>query len=359
MAESQKATPTITVLGSLNIDLVSYVSHHPLPGETMTSSRFAVSPGGKGANQAVACAKLSRSSRPSGSGGEEGKEEDDEDRSADPEATARVRMVGAVGGAGDGYGDLLTTNLRRQGVDASGVLRPAGLKTGIAIIVVDEPTGENRIILSPEANHYLRPEHLSASSAPPPLAGLLAGPARPHLLIMQLEIPLDTVLEALAAARAAAVPVLLNPAPAVPLPADAYEGLEHLVVNETEAFILAGRGVVADEAALETRAGLEAAGREFLRRGVRHVVITLGGRGVYFMAREGAGVRYGLLDAEKATVVDTTAAGDTFVGAYALEVVKGDAFDLEAAVRRANRAAARTVERPGAQVSIPWRDELE
>ena len=185
MAETKRTIPTITVLGSLNIDLVSYVSHHPLPGETMTSSRFAVSPGGKGANQAVACAKLSRSSR-AGAGGNA------EDRSADPEATARVRMVGAVGGAGDGYGDLLATNLRRQGVDASRVLRPDGLKTGIAIIVVDEPTGGNRIILSPEANHHLRPSHLSSATSPP--AGLLTAPAlRPDLLIMQLEIPQDTL----------------------------------------------------------------------------------------------------------------------------------------------------------------------
>ena len=354
MAETKRTIPTITVLGSLNIDLVSYVSHHPLPGETMTSSRFAVSPGGKGANQAVACAKLSRSSR-AGAGGNA------EDRSADPEATARVRMVGAVGGAGDGYGDLLATNLRRQGVDASGVLRPDGLKTGIAIIVVDEPTGENRIILSPEANHHLRPSHLSSATSP--LTGLLTAPAqRPDLLIMQLEIPQDTVLAALSAARDAGVPVLLNPAPAVPLPADAYAGLAHLVVNETEAAILAGKEVVADETALETREGLDAVGREFLRRGVHTVVVTLGGRGVFYMSggdgSGSAGVKSGLLPAEKATVVDTTAAGDTFVGAYALEVVSG-AFDVEAAVRKANHAAAKTVERPGAQDSIPWRDELE
>ena len=115
-----------------------------------------------------------------------------QDRSADPEATARVRMVGAAGGAGDGYGDLLATNLRRQGVDASGVLRPDGLKTGIAIIVVDEPTGENRIVLSPGANHALQPadvQSLDLLRTPNPTNH---HPRLPDLLIMQLEIPFAT-----------------------------------------------------------------------------------------------------------------------------------------------------------------------
>ncbi|EMR63625.1 putative ribokinase protein [Eutypa lata UCREL1] len=232
MAGAAKRTPTITVLGSLNIDLVSYVSHHPLPGETMTSNRFSVSPGGKGANQAVACAKLSRprssASNTTGTG-------TGTDRHAASQETAHVRMVGAVGdaSAGDGYGDLLVTNLRSQGVDTSGVVRPAGQKTGIAIIVVDEPTGQNRIILSPEANHFLQPGHfddISSSSPSSPssssssivvsLSKELSTP-RPDLLIMQLEIPVPTVLRALRAARDGGVPVLLNPAPAVPLPAEA------------------------------------------------------------------------------------------------------------------------------------------
>ncbi|KAI5919901.1 Ribokinase-like protein [Camillea tinctor] len=320
-------TPLITVLGSLNIDLVSYVPHHPLPGETLTSNSFAVSPGGKGANQAVACAKLSRShSTPHSS------------------ETAHIRMVGAVGA--DTYGSILTSNLSAHGVDTSGVTSAADLKTGVAIIVVDQPTGQNRIILSPEANHSLRASQFSPS---------LPGPA-PDLLIMQLEIPLATVLAALDSARAASVPVLLNPAPAQELPASAYAGLAHLVVNETEASILAG----VPESALDDEAGLERVGRTFLGRGVRNVIVTLGGRGVYYMsaAEGGAGAeKQGLVPAEKAKVVDTTAAGDTFVGQYALEVVSG-AFDIEDAVKKANRAAAKTVEKLGAQDSIPWRDEL-
>ncbi|KAI1095861.1 Ribokinase-like protein [Rostrohypoxylon terebratum] len=323
--------PLITVLGSLNMDLVSYVPHHPLPGETLTSTRFAISPGGKGANQAVACAKLSRSKPTSPSATA---------TAADPTATAEIRMLGAVGR--DTYGSQLQTNLSAHGVDTSGILTPADTKTGLAIIIVDEPTGQNRIVLSPEANHSL---HASQFSTPASL-----GTPLPSLLIMQLEIPLPTVLAALNSARESAVPVLLNPAPAQALPASAYEGLAHLVVNETEAAILGG----VSESDLDTPAGLEAVGKTFLGRGVQNVIVTLGGRGVFYMNASGA---KGLVPAEKAKVVDTTAAGDTFVGMYALDVVSGN-FDIEEAVKKANRASAKTVERLGAQDSIPWRDEL-
>ncbi|KAI1142311.1 Ribokinase-like protein [Hypoxylon sp. FL0543] len=331
MTTSTTQPPLITVLGSLNMDLVSYVPHHPLPGETLTSSRFAVSPGGKGANQAVACAKLSRS-QPSST--------TTTTNTTNAAPTARIRMLGAVGQ--DTYGDQLKSNLSAFGVDVSGVSAPPSLKTGLAIIIVDEPTGQNRIVLSPEANHSLQSSQFSSPRS--------LGDPLPDLLIMQLEIPLPTVLAALRAARGAGVRVLLNPAPAQELPAEAYEGLAHLVVNETEASILGG----VSESDLDAESGLEAVGRTFLKRGVQNLIITLGGRGVFYMS---AGGRKGLVPAEKARVVDTTAAGDTFVGRYALDVVCGD-FSIEDAVRKANRAAAKTVERLGAQDSIPWRDEL-
>ncbi|KAH8680914.1 ribokinase [Xylariales sp. PMI_506] len=324
---SSPSVPRITVLGSLNIDLVSYVPHHPLPGETLTASSFATSPGGKGANQAVACAKLSRARgwTPEGPSSEE---------------TAHVSMLGAVGA--DTYGETLTTNMARHGVDVGGVAVRAGGRTGVAIIIVDQPTGQNRIVLSPEANHTLLPTDFESLPAP-----------RPNLLIMQLEIPLPTVLQALRTARDAGVPVLLNPAPAVPLPDEAYDGLAHLIVNETEAAILGG----VPESELEAEAGLLAVGKGFLAKGVQTVIITLGGRGVFYLNTKGES---GLIPAEKAKVVDTTAAGDTFVGSYALEVVTavGDAFDIAAAVKKSNKAAAKTVQKLGAQDSIPWRDEL-
>lgn len=336
--------PRICVLGSLNIDLVSYVPHHPAPGETLTATSFAVSPGGKGANQAVACAKLSRASSTT--------------TKEDADASAHVTMVGAVGA--DSYGQLLLDNLARHGVDVAGVARPPHLKTGVAIIIVDEPTGQNRIVLSPEANHAgMRPDAFEAAIA----LHVFAGEARADLLIMQLEVPLPTVLLALRRAKAHGVPVLLNPAPAVRLPDEAYDGLAHLVVNETEASLLSGLPVEK----LDSAPGCAEVAAWFLAKGVGVVIITLGGRGVYFKTTAGGGGgEEGLLPAEAVKeVVDTTAAGDTFVGQYALGVVgavSGGAgkapLRVEEAVRAANKAAARTVERKGAQDSIPWRDEL-
>ena len=314
--------PRITILGSLNMDLVSYVPHPPLPGETLTANSFTTSPGGKGANQAVACGKLSRAS----------------DLSS---PSAHVSMIGAVGA--DPYGTILLDGLKSYGVDVQGVAVREDQKSGIAIIVVDEPDGQNRIILSPEANHSLKPADFET----------LPGP-KPDLLIMQLEIPFETVMQALKAAKAAGVPVLLNPAPAQELPPDAYQGLAHLVVNETEAALLAS----CSESELDTFDGLCRIGDLFLTRGVQNVIITLGGRGVYFANKAG---KRALLPPNKTTVVDTTAAGDTFVGSYSLAVVAAaneQEFDIEAAVAVANRAAAKTVSRKGAQVSIPWKDEL-
>ncbi|GAB0132520.1 hypothetical protein EsDP_00000953 [Epichloe bromicola] len=316
-------TPRITVLGSLNIDLVSYVPHHPLPGETLTSTHFATSPGGKGANQAVACAKLSRASDLSPAS-----------------ATASVSMLGAVGS--DTYGTSLVDSLRSYGVDTQGVAVRKDGKTGVAIIVVDEPSGQNRIILSPESNHSLSPADFEVLPDP-----------KPDLLMTQLEIPLETVMQALTTAKRDGVPVLLNPAPAQKLPESAYDGLAHLIVNETEASILSGR----PESDLDHLAGLESVAGVFLGRGVQHVVITLGGRGAFYATKSGTKA---LVQALKANVVDTTAAGDTFVGSYALAVVHAGegGFDIDAAVKAANKASSMTVSRKGAQISIPWKDEL-
>lgn len=290
----------------------------------MTASEVKTSSGGKGANQAVACAKLSRT-------------QDLLDSSA------HIAMVGAVGA--DPYGTDLINDLVSYGVDTTAIKVEESHKSGLAIIVVDEPTGQNRIILSPGANHSLQPEHFTTIPGP-----------KPNLLILQLEIPLQTVLQTIKTAREAGIPVLLNPAPAQVLPAEVFQDLEHLVLNETETAILTG----CSEADLDDLSGLERAGKQFLGLGVRSVVITLGGKGVYYINSAGAS---GLVPALKVKVVDTTAAGDTFIGSYALAAAQasknGQAFDIDQAIKTANRAASWTVSGKGAQTSIPWRDDLE
>lgn len=313
-------SPTITVVGSLNVDLVIYTPRLPAGGETLTANEFQTHMGGKGANQAVACAKLSRS------------------KSRVQDGTATIKMVGCVGA--DTYGQDLIQGLGTFGMDTAGISTRQDSKTGVAVIVVDEKCGENRIMFSPEANYALQPDSFRT----------LDGPL-PSLIVLQMEIPLETVLAVIATARRQYVPVLLNAAPAQKIPHEHYRGLAHLVVNESEAAVLAD----CDESRLDNEAGIEAVANQFRALGVQNVLITLGGRGVYYVSKDG---RRALVPAEKANVIDTTAAGDTFIGAYALEVVKVP-FDVERAVIRANRAAAKTVERKGAQSSIPWLDEIE
>lgn len=313
--------PIITIIGSLNIDLITYTSRIPEGGETLSANSFLTGSGGKGGNQAAACAKLSRT-------GDDLKD-----------GSARIRMVGAVGD--DLYGQRLLDDLCASGVDITSIAT-VEKETGVAIILVEESTGQNRILIHAGANETLTPAAFTSLPCP-----------QPALLILQLEIPVETTLEILKTARSAGIEVLLNPAPATELPGDAYRDLAHLVLNETEAAILSGRSA----SELEDDTLLPRVAEDFHDRGVNHVVITLGGRGVYYSSSLAGECKRGLIPAKRVKVVDTTAAGDTFVGAYALAIVQPD-FDIEAAVRHANDVAAMTVGRKGAQQSIPWRDEL-
>ncbi|RDA84690.1 hypothetical protein CP532_2753 [Ophiocordyceps camponoti-leonardi (nom. inval.)] len=313
----------ITVLGSLNADLVPYVAHHPLDGETVTATSLSKGPGGKGANQAVACARLSRVASEDGKGEEA--------------TTVQIAMVGAVGDDSDAK--MLRSSLSSAGVDVSGVQTRTEHNTGVAVVVVDA-SAENRIIVSPEANHALDPSDVQSIGRDC------------DLLVLQLEIKLDTVVAAIMASQA---PVLLNAAPATRLlPRETYPRIAHLIVNQSEAALLSDMSA----AELETESGLGIVADRFLGWGVSHVVVTLGSRGVFYA--DSSRRRRALVPAEKVTVVDTTAAGDTFVGAYALAVVRAgpEGFDIDEAVREANRAAAVTVSRKGAQTSIPWGSEL-
>ena len=312
--------PTIAVIGSINIDLVTYTPRVPTGGETLTAHGFSVGLGGKGANQAVACAKVSRP----------------KDNVQD--GTVDVKMVGAVGD--DTYGGVITKGLKDVGIDTGDIYVREGEKTGASVIIVESETAQNRIMFCPQANATMRPEGFVEDLLHP----------LPDLLVLQMEIPLETVTQILTTAKRLGVPVLLNPAPALKFDDKYYSCIKHLIVNESEAAILSG----CREEDLDSQEGRAKVANVFHDLGVEYVLITLGSRGVYYSVTGKTGAH---VAAEKVAAVDTTAAGDTFVGVYAVEAVKGQ-FDIEQAVQLANRAASRTVLKKGAQESIPWRDEL-
>jgi ribokinase len=295
----------IVVVGSLNMDLVMRLERVPEGGETLRSREFRTVPGGKGANQAVACARM---------GG-------------------RVVMAGQVGD--DGYGQVLCAGLAADGIDTAAVGRRAGMSTGVAVILVED-NGQNRIILDAGANGAFAEADLEA--------------VRPALrdaamLVTQLEVPLPVVRQAIAMARQAGVPVLLNPAPSLPLPAELLAQVDLLVPNESEAALLCGFPVGDFASAC-------AAGRHFRAQGVGRVLVTLGERGVAVVDERGE--RH--FPAFKVAAVDTTAAGDSFIGGLAIGLSEG--LDLDAAVQLGQRASALCVTRAGAQPSIPYRREL-
>ncbi|KAL8815651.1 MAG: hypothetical protein Q9223_005238 [Gallowayella weberi] len=269
-------------------------------------------------------------------------------------------MIGCVGE--DSFGGFLIEKLIGNGVGVAGVQKVPGKGTGTAVVVVEEERGENRILVSAGANARVSPA-MSESM-------MLQGETRPDMVVLQLEIPLDTVIYVLRAAKKSGVPVVLNPAPAPAergLPEDVYVGLEHLIMNEMEAAMLGG-GVGGGGGGGGVEAGgldgdtLQLLCERFHGKGVRHVIITLGANGVYYSTsshggKEGGGNNRHVAAVKVANVVDTTAAGDTFVGAYAVAIVNG--VDVGRAVEWANQAAARTVEREGAQEAIPWLDEVD
>ncbi len=321
--------PVILVIGSLNTDLITRTTRVPAAGETLISQSFDTGSGGKGANQAVACARLSRRERGDGSS-----------------ADVVVRMIGAVGD--DTFGQDLIKGLQLNGVMTEGIKVMSGEKTGVACIIVEEQTGENRILMSPNANFSLRPADFTS---------LPASLTKPDLIVLQLEIPLDTTLQVLETAKEQGIPILMNPAPAQVLPKEAYGAITHLIVNESEAAIIAG---------ISERKPRWSEWGEHIERiialGVQHVTITLGAEGVIYL--DTSLQMMWQLPAEKVKVVDTTAAGDTFVGAYSVALMKylrspvHSSKGMAAVVSWANAAAAKTVEKNGAQSAIPWLDEV-
>ncbi|KAF1995227.1 ribokinase-like protein [Amniculicola lignicola CBS 123094] len=316
----------ISVIGSLNVDLVTRTSRVPVGGETLTSESFDIGFGGKGANQAVACARLSRTEKQALNG-----------EASDVE----VRMVGAVGD--DQFSPDFLKSLRKDGLNTDKIKVLPGKKTGVAVIIVETQSGENRIMFCPGANYDVKVEDLVDDDA--------------SVALFQLELPLDVVLHNMKVARDKGVETIINPAPAIPLPDEAYSGLGHLIVNETEASILSG---------IENPTSWDKVAAVFVSRGVKNVIITLGGDGVYYQTekRQSESLPGKIVPARKVKVVDTTAAGDTFAGAYSVAVAhwkamsRGSDFDLDVAIAHANRAASMTVQKKGAQSSIPWANEV-
>lgn len=294
----------IYVLGSINMDMVARVPRMPVGGETLTADKYYVNPGGKGANQAVAIAKL---------GG-------------------KVAMIGKVGS--DETGDALKNNLKAMGVDESMVTR-AEVPSGIAMIIVEG--GENRIILYKGANHSVTKADVDEG-----LKNAKPGDA----LVMQLEIPLETVTYAAAVAKQKGMLVLLNPAPAVPLGEELLKNVDIIAPNETETEILTGVG-------LDSDVHIALAVKKLYQLGVKRVIITMGSRGS--IVAEGQTITP--VEPRKVKAVDTTSAGDTFVGATVLRYLDGDT--LEDAARFASVASSITVTREGAAQSIPTLEEVK
>ncbi|MER5441216.1 ribokinase [Streptomyces sp. NPDC002790] len=294
-------TYDLLVVGSANADLVVGVDRRPAAGETVLGSDLRTHPGGKGANQAVAAAKLG----------------------------ARTALLARVGD--DGHGRLLRDSMEAAGVDTSGLL-VGGAPTGVALITVD-PSGDNSIVVSPGANGRLTPEDVRASG------GLFAGA---RVVSMMLEIPLDTVAEVVRN-LADGARLVLNPSPPAALPDEVLAACDPLIVNEHEAKVIAGEDLGDDP---------EDWARQLLALGPRSVVVTLGSEGA--LVADAAGSTR--VAAVKVKAVDTTGAGDAFTAALAWRLGAGES--LAEAAAYAAKVGATAVTKEGAQASYPTAEEV-
>ncbi|MFN8529168.1 MAG: ribokinase [Anaerolineae bacterium] len=301
--------PTICVVGSINVDLVTRVPRIPAPGETITGGDLNTTFGGKGANQAVMAARLG----------------------------AHVHMIGKVGG--DSFGDDVMRNFEREQVGTAGVLR-SSRATGVALISVDDHTGQNTIVVAPGANFDLTPEDVRR------FASIIQSA---DVVMCQLETPSETTIEAFKIARAAAKPpiTIFNPAPANRFPPELIGLTDVITPNEFEA------AMMTDSPAIETVDEAISVGRAIQARGAKIVVITLGSRGALLIDANGAAEQ---IPAEKVQAVDAVGAGDAFAGA--LGYFMGAGVSLHESVRRACAIATLSVLKPGAMASFPHREEV-
>jgi ribokinase len=294
----------VAVVGSINMDLVVRVPRFPVAGETILGGVFHTIPGGKGANQAVAARRLG----------------------------AEVAMIGRVGG--DAFGSVLRQNLVQEGISTERLAVDDAQATGVALITVED-SGENMIIVVPGANGQITTADID--SARPLITGA-------DILLMQLEIPLEVVEYAAALAQAGGVTLILNAAPAQPLPPALLAQVDYLIVNEVEAALLAGT----------VGARPEDAARALQALGAQAVVVTLGAEGSLLVGRHGTRV---VAPPFAVHAVDTTAAGDGFVGAFAVALAGG--MPSAQALHWGNAAGALAVTRAGAQPSLPTRLEVD
>jgi ribokinase len=307
-ARGAERRPHVVVVGSINMDLVVRVPRLPRPGETLPANDLQTIPGGKGANQAVAAARLG----------------------------ARVTMIGRVGD--DPFGPRLRSSLEAEGIATEHVVVTEGCPSGVAIIGVED-SGQNAILIVAGANGRLTPQDVLAREEVLRTA---------DVVLLQLEVPVETVEATVALARRSAVPVVLDPAPVPrgPLPRALWE-VDVLTPNQTEAEGLTGLAVSGPPEA-------ERAARLLRERGVNNIVVKLGAWGALLCDPDGLTA---LIPAEQVTVVDTTAAGDAFNAALAVGLCEGLA--LPAAVRLGCAAGTLATTRAGAQPAMPTRTEVE
>ncbi|WP_440615598.1 ribokinase [Cysteiniphilum sp. 6C5] len=295
---------TIMVIGSANMDLIIQVEHIPTPGETILGGEFLTASGGKGANQAVAAARL---------GGD-------------------THFIACIGE--DSFGETLINNYCKDNINIKHIKRTTKA-SGVAMIYVAK-NGENSISVAPGANALLTPQDLDK---------LTAQFAHSQIVLTQLETPIETIMRAAELAKSNQCLFVLNPAPAQSLPDTLYPLIDIITPNETEATLLTGIEVTDESSALT-------AAKVLFNRGVSNVIITMGAKGVFFYDGNNAN----LIPTHKVAAIDTTAAGDTFNGALVSALAQNNT--MQDAIIFANKAAALSVTKLGAQTSIPYLDEV-
>ena len=296
--------PNIIVVGSLNADLVVRVPRFPQPGETISGEDLSIIPGGKGANQAVAAARQGTS----------------------------VSMLGRVGN--DSFGPELVNNLKQNHVDTSHVQIDKTSSTGTATIIVDS-NGQNVIVLSPGGNGKVVPADMNEVAF-----------SDYQILLLQLEIPLETVLSAARRAKESGLRILLNPAPARSLPDELISMTDFILPNEGELSLLTGQAV-------NDISSAEKAAKVLLARGAQNVIVTLGAKGALIVSME----QVTHVNTYQVDVVDTTAAGDAFIGGFASALLQNKS--LEEAVHYSCACGALAATKFGAQPSLPTQEEVE